>query len=105
MNKKNHDMHSNMDHKMTQNNSMSGKMSPGSSGHMMHTGMFKRRFFVCLLFTIPILLFSKTIQTWFQFTLTFPYQEYVLLLLSIIIYICLYVPIRIHNHIMMSERI
>ena len=87
MNKKNHDMHSNMDHKMTQNNSMSGKMSPGSSGHMMHTGMFKRRFFVCLLFTIPILLFSKTIQTWFQFTLTFPYQEYVLLLLSIIIYI------------------
>lgn len=75
-----------MDHKMTQNN-MSGGMSAGSSGHMMHTGMFKRRFFVCLLFTIPILLLSKTIQTWFQFTITFPYQEYVLLLLSIIIYV------------------
>ncbi len=85
MNKKNHDMHGNMDHGMHQNN-MSGKMSSGSSGHMMHTGMFKRRFFVCLIFTIPILLLSKTIQTWFQFTLTFPYQEYVLLFLSIIIY-------------------
>ncbi|MEJ2240526.1 MAG: heavy metal translocating P-type ATPase [Candidatus Bathyarchaeota archaeon] len=66
---------------------MHSGMKSGSSGHMMHTGMFKRRFFVSLIFTIPILLLSKTIQTWFQFTLTFPYQDYVLLLLSIIIYV------------------
>jgi Cu2+-exporting ATPase len=54
---------------------------------MMHTGMFKRRFFVCLALTIPVLLLSEAIQTWFQFTITFPYQEYVLLFLALIIYV------------------
>lgn len=62
-------------------------MKHEASGHMMHTGMFKRRFFICLIFTIPVLLLSETIQTWFQFTITFQYQEYVSLFLSIIIYV------------------
>ena len=62
-------------------------MKHESSGHMMHTGMFKRRFFVCLALTIPVLLFSETIQTWFQFTITIPYQQYVLLVLAAIIYV------------------
>lgn len=57
------------------------------SGHMMHTGMFKRRFFVCLAFTIPVLLLSETIQTWFHFMVTIPYQAYILLVLAAIIYV------------------
>jgi Cu2+-exporting ATPase len=56
------------------------------SGHMMHTGMFKKRFFVCFALTIPVLLLSKTIQTWFQFALSIPYQAYILLILAVIIY-------------------
>ena len=75
--KENHTMHDEM---------KQGEMKHESSGHMMHTGMFKRRFFVCLAFTVPILLLSEAIQTWFQFTITFPYQEYILLFLSILIY-------------------
>ena len=70
-----------------ENQSMQGGMKHGASGHMMHTGMFKRRFFVCLALTIPVLLLSEAIQTWFQFTITFPYQDYVLLLLALIIYV------------------
>jgi P-type Cu2+ transporter len=54
---------------------------------MMHTGMFKKRFFICLAFTIPVLLLSVTIQTWFNFTFTIPYQAYILLFLAVIIYV------------------
>jgi P-type Cu2+ transporter len=49
--------------------------------------MFKRRFFVCLALTIPVLLLSETIQTWFHFTITIPYQTYILLTLAAIIYV------------------
>jgi Cu2+-exporting ATPase len=70
-----------------ENHSMHGGMKHEASGHMMHTGMFKRRFFVCLILTIPVLLLSEAIQTWFQFTITFPYQDYVLLFLALIIYV------------------
>ena len=59
----------------------------GTSMHTMHTGMFKKRFFVCLALTIPVLLFSQAIQTWFHYTLTIPYQSYILLILATIIYI------------------
>ncbi len=84
MEHKNHSMHSGMKHEMSKEN-MQG-MKHGS-GHMMHTGMFKRRFFVCLIFTIPVLLLSQTIQTWLHFTITVPYQDYILLALAAIIYV------------------
>ena len=70
-----------------ENQGMHGGMKHGASGHLMHTGMFKRRFFVCLILTVPVLLLSETIQTWFQFTLTFQYQNYVLLFLALVIYV------------------
>jgi Cu2+-exporting ATPase len=81
----NHGMTSGMEHKMPNHDMQGMKHEP--SGHMMHTGMFKRRFFVCLAFTVPVLLLSQTIQTWFNFTITTPYQTYVLLVLAAIIYI------------------
>jgi Cu2+-exporting ATPase len=81
----NHGMHSGMKHEGSQHGMQSG-MKHGASGHMMHTGMFKRRFFVCLALTIPVLILSEAIQTWFNYTLTIPYQGYILLILSVIIY-------------------
>ena len=53
----------------------------------MHTGMFKKRFLICLALTIPVLLLSETIQTWFHFTITTPYQTYLLLVLATINYV------------------
>jgi Cu2+-exporting ATPase len=60
--------------------------APAYSMHTMHTQNLRTRFIVCLVLTVPILLLSLAIQTWFQFTLTVPYQQYILLALAIIIY-------------------
>jgi Cu2+-exporting ATPase len=50
--------------------------------------MFKRKFWISLALTIPILLLSETIQTWLGFTwLKVPYQQEILLILSAIIYV------------------
>ncbi len=53
----------------------------------MHTEFLKKRFFVCLIFTIPVLLLSRAIQTWLHYTLTLPSQTYILLILALIIYV------------------
>jgi Cu2+-exporting ATPase len=81
MKEENHSMHSGMKH-----SGMQAGMQHGASGHMMHTGMFKRRFFVCLALTIPVLILSQAVQAGFHYTLAIPYQSYILLILSVIIY-------------------
>jgi P-type Cu2+ transporter len=56
--------------------------------HTSHLQTFKRRLYVCLILTIPILLFSSTIQGWLGLTwLQIPYQNVVLLVLSAVIYV------------------
>jgi Cu2+-exporting ATPase len=77
MKHENHNMHKEM--------SMQG-MKHETPVHTMHIKTFKMRFFVCLAFTIPVLLLSEAIQTWFHYTLTLPYQTYILLFLAVIIY-------------------
>ena len=54
--------------------------------HAHHIEMFKRKFWISLILTIPILLLSELIQTWFNFTLTIPYQREIIFLLSLIVY-------------------
>ncbi|TKJ28812.1 MAG: copper-translocating P-type ATPase [Chloroflexi bacterium B3_Chlor] len=46
---------------------------------------FRRRFWVVLVLTVPVLLLSPTIQNWFGFTLTFPGARYLLFVLATII--------------------
>ena len=72
-------------HNMNEEMSMQG-MKHEAPVHSMHTKMFKMRFFICLALTIPVLLLSEAIQTWFHYTLTLPYQTYILLFLAVIIY-------------------
>jgi Cu2+-exporting ATPase len=56
--------------------------------HAHHMQMFKRKLWISLVLTIPILLLSETIQTWLGLTwLTVPYQQEILLILSAIIYV------------------
>lgn len=54
------------------------------AGH--HTEDFLKRFWICLVITIPVLLLSHMIQQWFGFELRFTGDKYVLLILSSIIY-------------------
>ncbi len=54
------------------------------AGH--HTQDFLRRFWICLIVTIPVLLLSPMIQYWLGFELKFPGDKYLLLSLSTFIY-------------------
>ena len=56
------------------------------SGHAHHIQDFKRRFFISTILTIPVLLLSEMIQKWFGFEISIPYQKWVLLGLSSVIY-------------------
>ncbi|MEM2336258.1 MAG: copper-translocating P-type ATPase [Candidatus Bathyarchaeia archaeon] len=56
--------------------------------HAHHVGEFKRRFWVSLVLTVPILLLSEMIQMWLGLEwIKIPYQKEVLSLLSIIVYL------------------
>ncbi len=54
------------------------------AGH--HTEDFLRRFWICLILTIPVLLLSHMVQQWFGFHIRFAGDQYLLLGLSSIIY-------------------
>ncbi|MCW4016102.1 MAG: copper-translocating P-type ATPase [Candidatus Bathyarchaeota archaeon] len=56
------------------------------SNHSHHIQDFKKKFFVCLFLTIPILALSEMIQNWFGFSLTIPLQKEVVFILSIFVY-------------------
>ena len=57
----------------------------GHEGHDHHAMMindFKKRFWISLILTVPILLLSEMIQHWLGFEIKFPGDKYVLLSLS-----------------------
>lgn len=54
--------------------------------HQMMIDDFRKRFFVVLILTIPILLLSEMIQMWIGFHFTFPGLKYVLLILSSVVF-------------------
>ncbi len=54
------------------------------AGH--HTHDFLRRFWVCMVLTVPVLLLSHMIQSWLGFNISFPSDKYVLLVLGSVIY-------------------
>ena len=59
-----------------------------AEGHDLHAMMeadFRRRFWVVLALTAPVLLLSPTIQRWFGFSLTFPGARYLLFALATVI--------------------
>ena len=71
--------HSKMDHNKHKKHEM--------SGHAHHIKEFKRKFWISLALTIPILLLSELIQTWFNFTLAIPYQKEIIFLISLFVYV------------------
>lgn len=67
-----------------------GKNPPmGHEGHDHHAMMisdFRKRFYVVLILTIPIMLLSEMIQHWLNIRISFTGSEYVLLILSSIVF-------------------
>jgi len=70
-------------HELLQNPSMGHE---GHDHHAMMTDDFKKRFFIVLLLTIPVLLLSEMIQHWLNIHISFQGSRYVLLALSSIIF-------------------
>src|SRR6266478_2540538 len=62
----------------------------GHAGHDHHAMMiadFKKRFYVVLIITIPIMLLSEMIQHWLNIHISFTGSQYILLLLSSIVFL------------------
>ena len=60
-----------------------------AGGHAHHAGMiddFKKRFYVVLILTIPIMALSPMIQHWLKVDWSFPGSNYVLLILSSVVF-------------------
>ncbi|MEO7306845.1 MAG: copper-translocating P-type ATPase [Ferruginibacter sp.] len=66
------------------------KKSEGKhTGHGMHASMiddFRKRFYVVLVLTIPIMLLSQMIQQWLKINISFTGSQYVLLALSTVVF-------------------
>ncbi|HZV68946.1 MAG TPA: copper-translocating P-type ATPase [Saprospiraceae bacterium] len=56
------------------------------AGHASGIADFKKRFYVVLILTVPIMLLSEMIQHWLNLHISFPGSAYVLLLLSSIVF-------------------
>ncbi len=66
-----------------------GNMPMGMAGHDHHRMMiddFRRRFYVTLVITIPVMLLSPMIQNWFHFNISFAGSTYLLFALSTVVY-------------------
>jgi Cu2+-exporting ATPase len=82
------DDHSKMDHSKM-DHSDHGAIPMGMAGHDHHKMMiedFKKRFWVSLILTVPVLVLSPMIQQFFNYSLSVPGNKYVLMVLSSIIY-------------------
>jgi P-type Cu2+ transporter len=69
---------------------MGAKMPPmGPMGHEHHAMMiadFRKRFYIVLVLTVPIMILSATIQHWLNIHIRFPGSDYLILLLSSIVF-------------------
>lgn len=55
--------------------------------HSGHEEMFRRRFFVCLILSIPVLYYSPMLQSWFGYTaIAFPGSEFIGAILGVIVF-------------------
>lgn len=64
--------------------------TPRQDGHLNHHKMmiddFKKRFYITLVITIPVMLLSQMIQQWFHFSISFKGSTYLLFALSTIVF-------------------
>ncbi|MDX1440141.1 MAG: copper-translocating P-type ATPase, partial [Rubricoccaceae bacterium] len=84
MKQENHSHHQHYTHKNT--TGAHGKHHSHHDHHAMMVADFRRRFFVCLIVTLPILALSPMIQEWLGFELTFSGSEWLLLALSAFVF-------------------
>ena len=80
--------HERTDHEMGHEAGGHGDGHDGHGGmHEGHEQMFRRRFFVSTLLSIPVLLYSETLQGWLGFTVpTFPGSEWINPVFAVVVF-------------------
>ncbi len=79
--------HSKMHHSTMQHGSNPSMGMEGHNHHKMMIADFKKRFYVALILTVPIMLLSKMIQQWLGVDWQFSGSEYILFALSTVVFI------------------
>jgi len=89
MNHENHNQHNHQNH--SQKNNAGHKKHSEHEGYNKHAGhstvMFKKRFYISLVLTVPVLILSPLIQQFLKYSLTFPGDKYLLFLLSSFVFV------------------
>jgi len=76
-----------MDHKDHRSSGAEGSAPKHNTDHSGHEHMFRRRFWISLALSIPVLIFSPTLQDWLHFTLpTFPGDAWVTPMFSVVVF-------------------
>ena len=82
----NKDTHSGHDMNNMQHGANPAMGMAGHNHHAMMIADFRKRFYVVLILTIPIMLLSEMIQHWLNLHISFPGSKYVLLVLSSVVF-------------------
>jgi Cu2+-exporting ATPase len=84
-----HDAHS-KDHEVHAMNHEHGGQQQDHKAHADHTGheqMFRRKFWISLVLSIPVLLFSPSIQSWLSYSMpTFPGSQWITPVFAVIVF-------------------
>lgn len=82
----NHDHHKHHEHHQTNNKKHNNHEGHGGHDHSAMIADFRRRFWISLVLSVPVLLFSPMIQEFLGFSISFPGMDYVTAAISTIIF-------------------
>jgi len=85
-NEKGQASHDRMGHEGMDHNSNHPMGSAGHDHHAMMIADFRKRFYVVLVLTVPVMLLSTMIQHWLNLSISFPGSQYVLLAASSVVF-------------------
>jgi P-type Cu2+ transporter len=82
--KHSHQMNGSDEHHQHQEHSGGGQ----SGGHQNHEQLFRRKFWVSLILSIPVLVFSPTVQGWLGYSIpSFPFSQWFVPVFAVIVFI------------------
>jgi Cu2+-exporting ATPase len=81
-------MNKNLNHKDQQQKSGKGEKQNHGGEHSGHEEMFRKKFWLSFILSLPVLAFSETVQNWLSFSIpNFPFSSWIVPSFSIIVFI------------------
>src|SRR5690606_7131547 len=82
-----HHNHNHHDHSHHGHHGHHSHHGHGGHDHSAHIKDYLIRFIISTILSIPVLIFSQQFQAWFHYSISFPFDEYVVLVLATAIFI------------------